>query len=114
MNAITGFLNKWGLTILVVMSLSIFMNTCGTKSKIEKLDKKVQSMELTINENDSINREISSIEREISNLEIAREVVYTNNTIVRTEKRPDDVMNDYSTKIKELTMKLNKIKDARK
>ena len=71
-------------------------------------------MEMTNNYNDSINREIQAIEREISNLEIAREVVYTNNAIVRTTERPDDVMNNYNKKIKDLTEKLNKIKNVRK
>lgn len=110
MNAIAEFSNKWGTTILLVLVLMIFMNTCGVKGKVERLDKKVQTMESTINYKDSINREINSIEREISNLEVAREIVYTNNAIVRTTERPDDVMNRYSTKIKELTIKLNQLK----
>lgn len=114
MNAITGFLNKWGLTILVVLAILTMFNTCGVKSKVERLDKNVQKMEMTNNYNDSINREIQAIEREISNLEIAREVVYTNNAIVRTTERPDDVMNNYNKKIKDLTEKLNKIKNVRK
>lgn len=40
-------------------------------------------------------------------LETARRVVYDQNTIVRTTKRPDDVMNEYDAKIKELRKKLN-------
>ncbi len=114
MKTITEFLNKWGLTILVVFALMTTISTCGVKGKVERLDKKVQKLETTLNYNDSINSEIQTIEREISNLEIAREVVYTNNAIVRTSERPDDVMNNYNKKIKELTDKLNKIKDARK
>jgi len=110
MNVITEFSNKWGTFILLILGLMIFMNTCGVKGKVERLDKKIQSMESTISYKDSINREINSIEREISNLEIAREVVYTNNAIVRTIERPDDVMNRYSAKIKELTIKLNQLK----
>jgi len=47
---------------------------------------------------------------EIVSLETARRVVYDNNTIVRTTARPDDVMNDYDKKIKELYKKLQAIK----
>lgn len=113
MNTITEFLNKWGIMILLLISLITFINTCGTKSKIERLDKKVQSMERTIQYNDSINSEINIIQTEISNLESTRNIIYFWNAVVRTAVRPDDLMNEYSIKIKALQEKLNKIKDAR-
>jgi hypothetical protein len=47
-------------------------------------------------------------------LETAREVVYTNNAIVRTVARPDDVMNNYSQKIKALQLKKEKLNANRK
>jgi ribosomal protein S3 len=46
----------------------------------------------------------------INALEIAREVVYTNNAIVRTTERPDDVINKYNNQIKELQEKLSNVK----
>ena len=113
MDSIQTFLSKWGIIILIVFSLLTFFNTCGVKGKVDRLDKKVVSLETKIHYNDSINTEISSVEQEIANLEVAREVVYTTNAIVRTAIRPDDVMNTYSQKIKILQEKLNKIKNAR-
>ena len=42
-----------------------------------------------------------------------QEIVYTNNAIVRTTARPDDVMNEYSKKINELQKKLDKLKNGK-
>lgn len=114
MNTIRDFLNKWGLIMLVIFTVLTFFNTCGVKTKLDSLNKKVQTLEKSINYNDSINIEINSIEREISNIEVAREVLYTNNAIVRTVQRPDDVMNAYNKKIKDLQEKLKIIKNARR
>lgn len=92
----------------------IKINTCNTQNHVEKLEKKVTSLEQNINHNDSLDREINAIEREIATLETAREVVYTNNAIVRTTTRPDDVMNSYTEKIKELQNKRKKLNATRK
>jgi hypothetical protein len=43
----------------------------------------------------------------------AREVVYTNNAIVRQVTRPDDIMNQYTTKVEELRKKLDKLKNGK-
>ncbi len=114
MNAIKDFFSKWGIMLTCIFSLCSMWNSCGVTSRLEKMDKHLMSMEKTINYNDSLDREISSLQREIQNNEIAYRVVYDNNAIVRTAARPDDVMNIYSTKIKELQERLNKLKDARK
>ena len=107
------FINKWGLVIITFLTLMIFFNTCGTKSKIEKLEKKVVSLEKTINFNDSIINEISTIDREILMYETSREVVYNWNAIVRTAERPDDVMNKYNSKISELQKQKQKLKNVK-
>jgi len=107
-------MNKWGMTIVVLLGILCFFNTCGTKTKITALEKKVVSMEKTININDSLDRELNQVVSEISIYETAREVVYTNNAIVRTAARPDDVMNSYAEKIKTLQAKKEKINNARK
>jgi PBP1b-binding outer membrane lipoprotein LpoB len=114
MEKIHNFINKWGLTISLVLIIAIFFNGCSVKSHTERLERKITSLEKQINYNDSLNREINSIEREISMLETAREVVYTNNAIVRTVARPDDVMNNYSQKIKALQLKKEKLNANRK
>lgn len=115
MNTVLTFLNKWGLAIITMICITIFFNTCGVKGNQEQLEKKVKSLEQTIAYQDSINKEINSIEREISMYETAREVVYTNNAIVRNKiERPDDIMNEYGQKIKALQIKRDKLNAARK
>lgn len=113
MEKINKILGKYGVLILVIFTLLTFMNTCGTKGKIQQSNKRIEQLEKTIREKDSLNAELQSIEREITIYQISREVVYTNNAIVRQVTRPDDVMNEYSVKIDELRKKLDKIKNGK-
>jgi DNA replication protein DnaD len=106
MEKINKILGKYGIIMLLVFSVLTFFNTCGTKSSIKQTNKRIDSLV----QRDSLNMEILSIEREISILKTSREIVYTNNAIVRTSVRPDDAMNDYSKKIDELQKKLDKLK----
>lgn len=106
MEQLNKILGKYGILVLVIFSLLNFFNTCGTKSSIKQTNKRIDN----VVKRDSINMEIQSIETEISILKTAREVVYTNNAIVRTTVRPDDAMNEYSAKIDELQKKLDKLK----
>lgn len=109
MEKINKILGKYGIIMLLVFSILTFFNTCGTKSAIKQTNKRIDALE----QRDSLNMEILSIEREISILKTSREIVYTNNAIVRTTARPDDVMNDYSRKIDELQKKLDKLKNGK-
>ena len=115
MNKILGFLNKYGMLILILLGLSVFLNTCGVKSNIERTGRRIDKLEKTVATTDSILSLKISSERmdillKINALEIAREVVYTNNAIVRTTERPDDVINKYNNQIKELQEKLKNVK----
>ena len=114
MEAIQSFLSKWGTMITLFLIITITFSTCGVKSHVERLEKKITSLEKYIATTDSLDREIYSVEREITMLETAREVVYTNNAIILTLVRPDDVMNEYSNKIKILQEKKDKLNAARK
>lgn len=109
MEKINKILGKYGIIMLLVFSILTFFNTCGTKTAIKQTNKRIDVLE----QRDSLNMEILSIEREISILKTSREIVYTNNAIVRTTARPDDVMNDYSRKIDELQKKLDKLKNGK-
>lgn len=109
MEKINKILGKYGIIMLLVFSIMTFFNTCGTKSSIKQTNKRIDA----VIERDSLNMEILSVEREISILETSREIVYTNNAIVRTTARPDDVMNEYSKKINELQKKLDKLKNGK-
>ena len=104
------FLKKWGILIITLFNVMIFFSTCGTKSRIEKVEKKFN----TVLYNDSIQSEINAIDREILLNETSREVVYNWNAIVRTTERPDDVMNNYNSKIKELEKEKEKLKNVKK
>lgn len=104
------FLKKWGILIITLFNVMIFFSTCGTKSKIEKVEKRLN---ISIY-NDSIQSEINAIDREILLNETSREVVYNWNAIVRTTERPDDVMNKYNLKIKELIREKETLKNAKK
>jgi hypothetical protein len=104
------FLKKWGILIITLFNVMIFFSTCGTKSKIEKVEKRLNVLLY----NDSLQGEINSIDREILLNETSREVVYNWNAIVRTTERPDDVMNKYNLKIKELEKDKQTLKNAKK
>lgn len=113
MEKINKILGKYGVLTLVVLSLLTFINTCGTKGKIQQANKRIEQLENTIRKNDSIAYEINAIEREINMYQTAREVVYTNNAVVRQVTRPDDIMNQYGTKIDELRKKLDRLKNGK-
>lgn len=115
MNKILDFLNKFGMLILVIMGILILLGTCGTKGNIERNGRRIDKLEKVVLSTDSIMSLKISSERmdillKINALEISREVVYTNNAIVRTAERPDDVINAYNNEIKELQEKLKNIK----
>lgn len=113
MEKINKVLGKYGIVFLLVFSLLNFFSTCGTKGKISQTNKRIDLLEKTISRNDSLEIEIQALEREINMFETAREVVYTNNAIVRQVTRPDDVMNQYDVKIKELRKKLDALKNGK-
>jgi len=115
MKKILDFLNKYGILILILLGLTIMLNTCGTKGTIERNGRRMDKFEKSINVTDSILSLKISSERmdillKINALEIAREVVYTNNAIVRTAERPDDAINKYNNQIKDLQEKLKNVK----
>jgi hypothetical protein len=115
MKKIIDFVNKYGILILIALVLLIFLNTCGTKGSIERNGRRIDKIEKSVSTTDSIlSLKISSekmdILLKINAIEIAREVVYTNNAIVRTSERPDDVINKYNSQIKELQEKLKNVK----
>lgn len=115
MKKLLEFLNNYGTLILVLLGLMILLNTCGMKNMEERNFRKLNQLEKNVQNIDSImDLKISSekmdILLKINAIEIAREVVYTNNTIVRTSVRPDDVINKYNIKIKELQEKLKNVK----
>jgi len=44
---------------------------------------------------------------EIEGYEISKRMLFDNNTVVRTTRRPDDILIEYDNKIKELRKKIH-------
>lgn len=115
MKKLLDFIEKYGKCILILLGIAIFFNTCGSKGGVERESRRIDKLEKSIKSLDStlslkISSEKMDVLLKINALEIAREVVYTNNAIVRTSERPDDVINKYNNQIKELQEKLKNIK----
>lgn len=109
MEKINKILGKYGIIMLLVFSLLTFFNTCGTKSAIKQTNKRISELE----KRDSLNIEIQSIQDEIISLETSKRTLYDWNTVIRTTQRPDDLMNQYDSKIKELRKKLDSTKNGK-
>jgi hypothetical protein len=108
MEKINKILGKYGIIMLLVFSILTFFNTCGTKSAIKTTNKRIDAVE----QRDSLNIEIQAIEDEIISLETSKRTLYDWNKVVRTTERPDDLMNQYDNKIKELRKKLESVKNG--
>jgi hypothetical protein len=109
MEKINKILGKYGIIMLLVFSILTFFNTCGTKSAIKTTNKRIDAVE----QRDSLNVEIQAIEDEIISLETSKRTLYDWNTVIRTTERPDDLMNQYDNKIKELRKKLESVKNGK-
>ena len=109
MKKINEILGRYGVLMLLIFSILTFFNTCGTKSTIQQTNKRINNLEATINYRDSLAIQVQSLEREISSLETSKEILFSWNSVVRTTQRPDDLMNQYDLKIKELRKKLDGI-----
>lgn len=88
MNNIQTFLSKWGLIILIMFSLLTFFNTCGVKGKVDRLDKKVISLEKDNLARDSIRSAELIVNMEIYNLKLERSTLHNMNEIVLKNIRP--------------------------
>lgn len=109
MEKINKILGKYGIIMLLVFSLLTFFNTCGTKSAIKQTNKRISELE----KRDSINMEIQLIQDEIISLETSKRTLYDWNTVIRTTQRPDDLMNQYDSKVNNLRRKLDTIKNGK-
>ena len=88
----------------------IFINTCGVKTQVERLGKKVQTLEVEINHNDSLNNIKRSIESEIYNLKIERSTLHNMNEIVLKNIRPAEKIAEIDERIDNLNKQLKNIK----
>lgn len=110
MNILLTFLSKWGNLITILLILTITFSTCGVKGHVERLEKKVVSLEQQINYNDSVKNIKHSIELEIYNLKIERSTLHNMNEIVLKNIRPSEKIAEIDEKIDMLSKQLKNIK----
>lgn len=115
MNKVSTLLNKhfiYAIWAFLLVSISINFRSCGVvkenkkvKEEVIVLQNEVDSLENTISTNIYTKEELDT-RMEILGYEISKRMLYDNNLIIRTKTRPDDMMNEYDIKIKELHEKL--------
>ena len=98
----------YAMYAMLVLALVGNIRSCNTNKEVSKLRKDVDSLATNVNmlnshiyTKDELDTRIS-----IEGYEISKRMLYDQNTIVRTTVRPDDRMNEYDGKIKELREKL--------
>lgn len=111
MEKINQFLNKYLMYVfyaMLVFAISGNFRSCGTSKEVTKLRKDVDSLTTTVNAliKQSYDKEDLNTRISIEGYEISKRMLYDQNAIVRTTVRPDDRMNEYDMKIKELREKL--------
>ena len=96
------------LYFLLIFSVIGNLRSCNTNHDIGKLRKevttlnhRVDSLTFNIYTKDELSTRMS-----IEGYEISKRMLYDQNAIVRTVIRPDDRMNEYDMKIKELRAKI--------
>jgi len=105
-------LNKYVTIVLYALMVMTAVNSChscSTQKENSKLRKEVDSLSITVKAlNNSIyNKEELDVRMSIEGYEISKRMLYDQNAIVRTTVRPDDRMNEYDKKIKELQEKIS-------
>ena len=116
MNKITEFLKKNLLILAFILMTLMYVKSCTTSNKAQKVIKKqtvlldqaakVDSLQ-TVQVNDILLQlKRNEIQHQIDGLELAKRIVYDQNAIVRTVVRPDDKIREYDEAIKELKKKL--------
>ena len=84
----------------------IKFNTCNTQNHVEKLEKKITSLEQQINYNYSLDKIKRNYEMEIYNLKNERSVLHNMNEIVLKNIRPSQRISEIDDKIEQLNKEL--------
>ena len=99
--------------VVLVCALLILVNTCTTKSLLKReIVPDIKNLTATVDSINNIIIDVKTLEYmlEINGYNISYRMLYDNNVIIRTTKRPDDVMNEYTSKLKELRKNLEAYK----
>ncbi len=106
-------LNKYVVIAIYALLLVTLINSCNgcrsskdnvrLKKEVDSLNTTVKEMSVRIYDKKELDARIS-----IEGYEISKRMLVDNNSIVRTTRRPDDVLVEYDKKIAELREKLDK------
>jgi PBP1b-binding outer membrane lipoprotein LpoB len=110
MKKLKEFLEKYLLHIIVILFLLITWNNCSMSKTNKKYVKELHNLTVQV---DSLKNNIPNEERlelyyEKQMYEFAKITLYDWNSVVRTTKRPDDLLVGYDLKIKEINNKIKK------
>lgn len=112
MKTIVEKLNKFvmfAIYLLLVVTMINGCNGCSSQKENVKLRKEVDSLNITVQnlKDNSYTKKELDIRMEIEGYNISKRMLYDQNAVIRTTRRPDDILIEYDTKIKELRGKLN-------
>lgn len=115
MKNILDKLNKFvmfAIYLLLIITMVNGCNGCSSQKENVKMRKEVDSLNTTVEllKAQTYAKKELDIRMEIEGYEISKRMLYDQNAIVRTTVRPDDMMNKYDQKIKELQEKLQQSK----
>jgi hypothetical protein len=102
-------INLWTLIVLVLVLLSVLSKPSLSKIRYENEYNNIEILAHV----DSVLRaqaELIKCYSSYYSLKTSYRVVYDNNSIVRTVKRPDDVMAEYNRLMEELSIKINELR----
>lgn len=112
MKNILDLISKYAVFLLIGLTAMNGCNSCSHTKEASKLRREVDSLNVSLNtfKNSVYNKEQLDLRMSVEGFEISKRMLYDQNAIVRTTVRPDDMMNEYDTKIKELQEKISKSK----
>lgn len=111
MNKVNTLLNKYfiyAIWAFLFMSLVVNMRSCGVVKESRKAREEIVTLQVEIDslKSNVYTKDELDVRMEILGYEISKRMLYDQNAIVRTAVRPDDRMNEYDKKIKELREQL--------
>ena len=111
-----GLLNKYVVFAIYAFLFIAVVNSCNgckTNKETTRIRKDLDSLTVDFGRfKDHVRSEIYTkdqldIKMEIEGYEISKRMLFDNNTVVRTTRRPDDILIEYDNKIKELRKKIH-------
>jgi hypothetical protein len=103
---------KYFVVALIVL---ISFKSCSTQKRINReVIPRLKDMTERVEriENETLALDEVELIIEIIGYDISYRMLYDNNLVIRSTRRPDDIMNDYTQKRKQLVKKLNTLKSG--